>query len=60
MRLTRLSFDGRRMRIDGAWLVSVIAPEILGYGAIAVELGDSPGERTGRSRNASNCLKRRP
>jgi K+-sensing histidine kinase KdpD len=30
----------------GAWLVRVIAPEILGYGAIAVELGDSPGERT--------------
>ncbi len=27
----------------GAWLVRVIAPEILGYGAIAVELGDSPG-----------------
>jgi two-component system sensor histidine kinase KdpD len=33
-------------RSDGAWLVRVIAPEILGYGAIAVELGDSPGERT--------------
>jgi len=30
----------------GAWLVRVIAPEILGYGAIAVELGDSPGGRT--------------
>jgi K+-sensing histidine kinase KdpD len=30
-----------------AWLVRVIAPEILGYGAIAVELGDSlPGEST--------------
>jgi K+-sensing histidine kinase KdpD len=29
-----------------AWLVRVIAPEILGYGAIAVELGDSPGEGT--------------
>ena len=29
-----------------AWLVRVIAPEILGYGAIAVELGDSPGERS--------------
>ncbi len=28
-----------------AWLVRVIAPEILGYGAIAVELGDGPGER---------------
>ncbi len=30
----------------GAWLVRVIAPEILGYGAIAVELDDSPGGRT--------------
>jgi len=30
----------------GAWLVRVIAPEILGYGAIAVELGDSPGGGT--------------
>jgi len=30
-----------------AWLVRVIAPDILGYGAIAVELGDSPGERAG-------------
>jgi len=30
------------------WLVRVIAPEILGYGAIAVELGHSlPGEGTG-------------
>jgi len=29
-----------------AWLVRVIAPEILGYGAIAVELGDSLGETT--------------
>jgi len=29
-----------------AWLVRVIAPEILGYGAIAVELGDSLGEHT--------------
>jgi K+-sensing histidine kinase KdpD len=28
------------------WLVRVITPEILGYGAIAVELGDGPGERT--------------
>jgi K+-sensing histidine kinase KdpD len=28
-----------------AWLVRVISPEILGYGAIAVELGD-PSERT--------------
>jgi K+-sensing histidine kinase KdpD len=27
------------------WLVRVITPQILGYGAIAVELGDSPGER---------------
>jgi two-component system sensor histidine kinase KdpD len=30
-----------------AWLVRAIAPEILGYGAIAVELGDGAGERTG-------------
>jgi K+-sensing histidine kinase KdpD len=30
----------------GAWMVRVIAPEILGYGAIAVELDDSPGGRT--------------
>ena len=29
-----------------AWLVRIIAPEILGYGAIAVELGDGAGERT--------------
>jgi two-component system sensor histidine kinase KdpD len=29
-----------------AWLVRVIAPAILGYGAIAVELGEAPGERT--------------
>ncbi len=29
-----------------AWLVRVIVPEILGYGAIAVELGDGAGERT--------------
>ena len=28
------------------WLVRVITPEILGYGAIAVELGDGAGERT--------------
>jgi K+-sensing histidine kinase KdpD len=27
------------------WLVRVITPQILGYGAIAAELGDSPGER---------------
>jgi K+-sensing histidine kinase KdpD len=27
-----------------AWLVRVIAPEILGYGAIAVELGEHPGD----------------
>ena len=33
--------DGR------AWLLRVIAPEILGYGAIAVEVGDSPVEITG-------------
>ena len=30
-----------------AWLVRVIAPEILGYGAIAVEFGDGAGERAG-------------
>jgi K+-sensing histidine kinase KdpD len=29
-----------------AWLVRLISPEILGYGAIAVELGDGSGERT--------------
>jgi K+-sensing histidine kinase KdpD len=29
-----------------AWLVRVIAPEILGYGAIAVALDDTPGEGT--------------
>jgi two-component system sensor histidine kinase KdpD len=29
-----------------AWLVRVIAPEILGYGAIAVGLGEEAGERT--------------
>jgi K+-sensing histidine kinase KdpD len=28
------------------WLVRVIAPDILGYAAIAVELGDTAGERT--------------
>jgi two-component system sensor histidine kinase KdpD len=33
-------------RSGRAWLVRVITPEILGYGAIAVELGDSLGERT--------------
>ncbi len=36
----------RESRSRRAWLVRVIAPEILGYGAIAVELGDSPGEGT--------------
>ena len=30
-----------------AWRVRVIAPEILGYGAIAVELGDGADERIG-------------
>jgi two-component system sensor histidine kinase KdpD len=30
----------------GAWIVRVIAPEILGYGAIAVELDESLGGRT--------------
>jgi K+-sensing histidine kinase KdpD len=30
-----------------AWLVRLIAPEILGYGAIAVELGDGSGEDAG-------------
>ena len=34
------------LQSGGAWLVRVIAPEILGYGAIAVELGNSPGGRT--------------
>lgn len=29
-----------------AWLVRVITPEILGYGAIAVDLGDGPSEQT--------------
>ena len=29
-----------------AWLIRVISPEILDYGAIAVELGDRPSERT--------------
>jgi K+-sensing histidine kinase KdpD len=29
------------------WLVRAIAPQILGYGAIAVELGESAGERSG-------------
>ena len=29
-----------------AWLVRVITPEILGYGAIAVNVGDRVGERT--------------
>jgi two-component system sensor histidine kinase KdpD len=29
------------------WLVRAIAPEILGYGAIAVELGESTGEHSG-------------
>ena len=29
-----------------AWLLQVIAPDILGYGAIAVEFGDGIGERT--------------
>ena len=29
------------------WLVRVIAPEILGYGAIAVELGEGTGEHSG-------------
>jgi K+-sensing histidine kinase KdpD len=28
------------------WLIRIIAPEILGYGAIAVELGDAPTERS--------------
>jgi K+-sensing histidine kinase KdpD len=36
----------REPRSGKAWLVRVIAPEILGYGAIAVELGESPGEPT--------------
>ncbi len=33
-------------RSGRAWLVRVITPEILGYGAIAIELGDSLGEHT--------------
>lgn len=33
-------------RSGRAWLLRIINPEILGYGAIAVDLGDSPGERT--------------
>lgn len=33
-------------RTGRAWLVRVIAPEILGYGAIAVELGHFPQEGT--------------
>jgi len=37
---TVLETEGQR-----AWLVRTIAPEILGYGAIAVELGDGAGER---------------
>jgi K+-sensing histidine kinase KdpD len=28
------------------WLVRITSPEILGYGAVAVELGDHPSERT--------------
>jgi K+-sensing histidine kinase KdpD len=34
----------RDPRSGRAWLVRLIAPEILGYGAIAVELGDGAGE----------------
>jgi K+-sensing histidine kinase KdpD len=34
------------LRGGEAWLVRVISPEILGYGAIAVELGDNPSEGT--------------
>ncbi len=33
-------------RSGRAWLVRVISPEILGYGAIAVQIGDSAGEST--------------
>jgi K+-sensing histidine kinase KdpD len=36
----------RDPRSGRAWLVRVITPEILGYGAIAVELGDGAGEPT--------------
>jgi K+-sensing histidine kinase KdpD len=32
-------------RTGRVWLVRAISPEILGYGAIAVEFGDSAGER---------------
>jgi K+-sensing histidine kinase KdpD len=34
-------------RSGRAWLVRVIAPEILGYGAIAVELDEGPAEKSG-------------
>lgn len=34
-------------RSGKSWLIRVIAPDILGYGAIAVELGDSAPERVG-------------
>jgi two-component system sensor histidine kinase KdpD len=33
-------------RSGRAWLVRVISPEILGYGAIAVQIGDSAGQCT--------------
>lgn len=33
-------------RTHRVWLIRVIAPEMLGYGAIAVELGGGTGERT--------------
>jgi K+-sensing histidine kinase KdpD len=36
----------RDPRSGRAWLVRLISPEILGYGAIAVELGDGAGEPT--------------
>jgi len=34
-------------RTNRAWLVRIIAPEILGYGAIAIELGHGSSERIG-------------
>ena len=44
-----------------AWLVRVIAPEILGYGAIAVEFGDSVGEqhRCHRPARRDACSRKR-
>ena len=50
----------RDPRSGRAWLVRLISPEILGYGAIAVELGDGAGEPTEASRTASKrCSRKR-